>query len=207
MIIYKITNLITCKFYIGLTIQNINTRFNHHVYEAKLGSTSYLHRSILKHSKENFKIEKLDEAQTIKELQNKEVYYINTLNTTNRKIGYNIAQGGSIGLNGFKHTEESKLKMSKSSKGKIASLETKQKMSKIRKGKSLPESANIKVKLYNKKVSKIVIKTNIDGSIQEYESISETAKQNNIDPKSLSGGLNNKRGFYTDRNKCVYKIK
>ena len=61
MIIYKITNLTTGKFYIGLTIQNINTRFNHHVYEAKLGSTSYLHRSILKHGKENFKIEKLKE--------------------------------------------------------------------------------------------------------------------------------------------------
>lgn len=138
MIIYKITNLKTNKFYIGLTIQNINTRFNHHVYESKLGSTSYLHRSILKHGKENFKIEKLDKAQTIEELQNKEVFYINSLNTTNRKIGYNIAQGGSI---------------------------------------------------------------------QEYESISETARQNNINPKSLSSGLNNKRGFYTDRNKCVYKIK
>lgn len=207
MIIYKITNLKTNKFYIGLTIQNINTRFNHHVYESKLGSTSYLHRSILKHGKENFKIEKLDEAQTIEELQNKEVFYINSLNTTNRKIGYNIAQGGSIGLNGFKHTEESKRKMSESSKGIYHSNETKQKLSILRKGKPLPEIANIKAQLYNKKVSKSVIKVNIDGSIQEYESISETARQNNINPKSLSSGLNNKRGFYTDRNKCVYKIK
>ena len=207
MIIYKITNLTTGKFYIGLTIQNINTRFNHHVYEAKLGSTSYLHRSILKHGKENFKIEKLDEAQNIEELQRKEVYYINILNTTNRKIGYNIAQGGSIGLNGFKHTEESKLKMRDASLGKSHSLETRIKMSEFRKGKPLPESANIKVRLYNTKVSKIVIKINIDGSIQEYESISETARQNNIDPKVLSRGLSNKRGFYTDRNKCVYKIK
>ncbi len=207
MIIYKITNIITGKIYIGLTIQNINTRFNHHIYEAKLGSTSYLHRSILKHGKENFKIEIVDTAESTEDLQNKEVYYINHFNTTNRKVGYNIAKGGSIGLNGFKHSEESRRKMSISSTGNKHSLETKLKLSKFRKGKPLPELANIKAQEYNKRTSKVVIKINIDGSIQEYESISETARQNNIDPKSLSSGLNNKRGFYTDRNKCVYKIK
>ena len=52
--IYKITNLVNSKIYIGQTIRSLKERFRQHIY--KQGCT-YLHNAILKYGKENFKIE------------------------------------------------------------------------------------------------------------------------------------------------------
>lgn len=56
--IYKITNIITNKIYIGYTSQNINKRFYQHKYEAfntdKESNHSYLYQSMRKYGTENF---------------------------------------------------------------------------------------------------------------------------------------------------------
>jgi group I intron endonuclease len=97
-IIYLIKNKITNKVYIGKTIQDINRRFNCHINRAINDTTNnYLYSSIRKYGKENFTIEPIDEANTIIELNEKEIYWIKHYNSNNKEFGYNRTLGGEGG--------------------------------------------------------------------------------------------------------------
>jgi hypothetical protein len=65
MIIYKTTNLINGKIYIGKDSKN-NSKY--------LGSGLLLKRAILKYGKENFKKEILEECSSIEELNQREIF-------------------------------------------------------------------------------------------------------------------------------------
>lgn len=88
MVIYKTINLINNKFYIGKDSRN-NPDY--------LGSGLLLQNAINKYGKENFKKEILQCCNTLKELADAEIYWINKLNALNKNIAYNIAEGGSGG--------------------------------------------------------------------------------------------------------------
>jgi len=96
MIIYKITNLVNNKIYIGQTIRTIKKRLLAHWYAAKCGkqSKTYLHKSMLKHGRTNFKIEELCKVDTLEELNELEEFLIQEFDSTNPVIGYNIKLGG-----------------------------------------------------------------------------------------------------------------
>lgn len=126
MQIYITTNLINSKIYIG---QSIHSNKNY------LGSGVKLKKAIDKYGTENFKKEILLEVNTQEELDAAEIYFIKEYNSTDPIIGYNLNQGGqyesrtstklheetkrkiSKSLTGYKHSEKSKLKMSKRSSG------------------------------------------------------------------------------------------
>lgn len=103
--IYKITNKINGKAYVGQTICNIEKRFREHVH-ASLTKNTYLYNAMRKYGKDNFEIVEIDYAKSLDELNSKEIYWIDKLNT---KIpnGYNIADGGN-GVKGFHHSKETK---------------------------------------------------------------------------------------------------
>ena len=86
--IYKTTNLINGKIYIG---QKKSSVF---LEEKYLGSGKHLKRAVLLYGKENFKVEMLDTSETKKELDDKEIYWISYYNATDNTIGYNISNGG-----------------------------------------------------------------------------------------------------------------
>lgn len=88
--IYKTTNLINNKIYIG---QHIAPQFEPDKY---IGSGQRLKLAIKKYGIENFKNELLCECNSQEELNEKEIYYINYYNSTNRKIGYNLTIGGQL---------------------------------------------------------------------------------------------------------------
>lgn len=88
MIIYKTTNLINGKIYIGRD-KNDNDSY--------LGSGLLLSKAIKKYGKENFKKETIEKCSTIKNLNEREIFWIYKLNSRNKKIGYNIAVGGECG--------------------------------------------------------------------------------------------------------------
>jgi group I intron endonuclease len=91
--IYKITNILNGKVYIGQTIKTIEERFRQHIYKA---GCTHLHAAIKKWGKENFKIEIIEEVP--KELlDEREIYWISYYNSTDNKIGYNIIKGGKLG--------------------------------------------------------------------------------------------------------------
>jgi group I intron endonuclease len=116
MIIYKITNKINSKIYIGQTIRSLDVR----KYEYKRAKrikrkcNNYLINSFNKYGFDNFEFSIIDTATSIKELNEKEIYYINLFNSCDRNIGYNIELGGNNSL----ASEETRKKMSASRKGK-----------------------------------------------------------------------------------------
>lgn len=91
--IYKITNLINQKAYIGKTMFNIEKRWQAHKREsrAQRSQNRPLYRAINKYGIENFSIEVLEEVD-INELSIKEIYWIGYYDTYNN--GYNATLGG-----------------------------------------------------------------------------------------------------------------
>lgn len=113
--VYKITNKITGKVYIGITNQGAGARYRHHWYEARIGEPAPIHRSMAKYGEENFTLEIIDFADTYEELKEKEKYWIKQYDSVNRDKGYNLTEGGD-GTFGRMHSEETKKKMSDSQK-------------------------------------------------------------------------------------------
>lgn len=95
MIIYKISNTVTSKLYIGLTSVSLKERWTNHKSNAKNPQkyTSALYAAIRKYGIENFQIEQIDTAVTLEELNIKEQTYIKALNTL-APNGYNLDNGG-----------------------------------------------------------------------------------------------------------------
>lgn len=94
--IYKITNQINKKIYIGKTIFSITHRFNQHLWESFNSKCSgynfILHKAIQKYGKENFSF-KIIELCSQEQLNTQEIYYIEKFNTYFGD-GYNCTQGG-----------------------------------------------------------------------------------------------------------------
>jgi len=144
MVIYKATNIINNKLYIGKTIYTMDIRKKKHLssVNTKKKLNYHFYNAIRKYGKENFKWEVIDVANTEQELNEKEKYWIKELNAVSPN-GYNLTSGGD-GCSGYKHTEESKKKISLNNywlgkegvnKGKKFSDEHKKKLSDLHKGK------------------------------------------------------------------------
>ena len=92
--IYKITNLVNNKIYIGQTRQNYEQRFIQHKSRARTGSSQHkLARALRKYGDDNFIIEPLEECP-FDQLNERERYWISYYQTTNDKFGYNTLIGG-----------------------------------------------------------------------------------------------------------------
>ena len=87
-VIYKTTNLVNGKIYIGKDAKNRSTYF---------GSGTILKQAIKKYGVENFKKEILEVCENLKVLAEKEIYWIEKFDARNSSIGYNIAKGGNGG--------------------------------------------------------------------------------------------------------------
>lgn len=99
-VIYKVTNKINNKVYIGQTVQGFRRRYHrkgNNSVEKLYNSTEneHLKYSIRKYGIDNFYInECFDVAFSLKELNIKEELWIKHYNSTNRDKGYNIMNGG-----------------------------------------------------------------------------------------------------------------
>ena len=77
MYIYKITNLINNKVYIGQVYnKSVEERFKRHCTDKNALKHSYIDRAIEKYGPENFVVETIDIASDLDELNNKEKYWI-----------------------------------------------------------------------------------------------------------------------------------
>jgi group I intron endonuclease len=152
MIIYKITNKVNKKVYIGKTVRTITRRFNTHKNRCVKGDKKYLYNAMRYYGINNFIIETIDIANDIQELNTKEIFWIKKLQSNNKLYGYNQTNGGDGGdtWRGNHHKELTSKRLSNSIsnsiKHKLAcnTPEYKSKISKIRKGKKLSkEQINI----------------------------------------------------------------
>jgi len=98
MIVYKTTNLINGKIYIGQDANN-NPRY--------LGSGFVLKQAIEKYGRENFNKEILEFCNE-SNLDQREIYWIKEYNSTDKTIGYNRTDGGGGG-NTRKHMSEEEI--------------------------------------------------------------------------------------------------
>lgn len=135
--IYLTTNNINGKIYVGQTTGNSA------VY---LGSGVALNKAFVKYGKENFsRIILRDNISNGKELDFWEDFYVNLLDSQNKKFGYNCRPGGKNG--GWKHTQKALNKISKRSQkddNKIRIREI-QKISRV-KALGIPRTKEIKLR-------------------------------------------------------------
>lgn len=90
--IYKITNKINQKVYIGLTSRSIEQRWQEHLRSVEtLKEKRPLYWAIAKYGKENFTIEQIEEVEN-DFLGEREMYWINYYNSYEQ--GYNATLGG-----------------------------------------------------------------------------------------------------------------
>lgn len=147
-IIYKATLLSTEEVYIGKTYQTLHRRIICHYSNAFNSKTdefdSHFGRVIRKYGKESFKWEILYENIPINSLPQLEKDTIAKFDSFHH--GLNSTEGGE-GSFGFKHSEESKKKMSEIHKGQFVSDETREKLSKMRKGKKHSDEWNENIRL------------------------------------------------------------
>lgn len=85
--IYKITNNINGKIYIG---KRKKSKFD----ESYWGSGKHIKNSINKYGKENFTREVIEWCPTEEELNNREKFWIEYFDSLNPEIGYNLVSGG-----------------------------------------------------------------------------------------------------------------
>ena len=106
--VYKVTNIQTGAVYIGITTKSVRKRWQQHINSSR-SDNLYFHRAIRKYGVANFKIEQIDEANTIDELKQKEQFYIKQyyccVYDPQYEKGYNITFGGDgeYGLYGEAH--------------------------------------------------------------------------------------------------------
>lgn len=122
MVIYKATNVVTGKFYIGKTIQSLKKRRYVHEWSAARGEKargykSKFYNALRKYGSGSFQWKIIDTANTLEELNKKERRYIAELDSIKR--GYNISPGGAGGDNFTNHPnkEEIRLKISRATTG------------------------------------------------------------------------------------------
>ena len=94
-IIYKATNTINNKVYIGQTTSTLKNRIYYHIYRAEhsleITHTHFIN-ALRKYGQNAFTWEQIDTAETQDELNKKEQYWIQYYDSMN--TGYNIQAGG-----------------------------------------------------------------------------------------------------------------
>lgn len=102
MIIYKTVNQVNGKFYVGKDAKNDPTY---------LGSGVLINRAIRKYGRKNFVKYVIESCENTEQLDERETFWIKELNATDRRIGYNIAEGGTGGDTSFgmSHSQKSEM--------------------------------------------------------------------------------------------------
>lgn len=109
--IYKVTNIINNKIYIGQTIQDVKNRWYRHCSKSGISDNemnTHFKRAILKYGKENFRVEIIEICDS-KDLDEREKYYIRYYNSY--KSGYNSTLGGQDGAKPYKTSEDLELQI------------------------------------------------------------------------------------------------
>ena len=124
MLIYKITNKINKKVYIGQTTRKLKSRWRGHVSSSVLNKSNNLfHNAIQKYGEDAFEVEQIDFANSREELDVLEKHYIEKFDSLHPN-GYNLKTGAT----GARYSSHSKNKMREAKLGTTVSETTKQRM-------------------------------------------------------------------------------
>lgn len=96
MLIYKITNDVNSKLYIGQTTKTLEQRIQNHRNSFVSGVDNHLYRAMRKYGWDKFHFEVIAEVTDQDTLDELEAYYISKYDTI--RNGYNMAPGGKINI-------------------------------------------------------------------------------------------------------------
>ena len=183
-LIYKITNLINHKMYIGKTTKSVECRWKQHLRDASNpNKDTVLGRSINKHGKEAFTVEVIVDDLPEEFLDAAETYWIDHFNTF-KGVGYNCTHGGdgTLGITPWNagkvgvFSKETLEKMSKAKLGKIpTNLEQLRLLATTRTGGKHPNSK--KADIYDYKTNELIASSVV---------ISEWCRNNNNNQGNLA---------------------
>ena len=98
-VIYMYTNKINNKKYIGQTNRPRQRKIEHKSHALKRGTSSHFYNAVRKFGWDNFEYSILEELEFPDEkfkqkIDEREIYWINYYNSSNKNKGYNITEGG-----------------------------------------------------------------------------------------------------------------
>ena len=95
--IYKITNKVNNKIYIGQTSRSIEIRWKEHLRHAfepnSAGYNSHFYKSIRKYGVSNFTVDIVEKCDN-NLMSKREIFWIDFYNSFNPEYGYNLTRGG-----------------------------------------------------------------------------------------------------------------
>lgn len=212
--IYKITNKINNKIYIGMTTKDIETRWKQHLKVSKNKNDKnhrLIHKAINKYGVNNFIFEKLYETDIInlEHLKELEIKYIKEYNSFGS--GYNLTKGGD-GTYGYKLSQERKEYLSQLYLGTKLSDEHKHNITKGLLNRHYKTSDETKLKIKNSRYKKPIILFYLDNAeiIMELEFQSDIEKiYSNVNKKKINKVIKRHQqilGYIGDRIvSCTYK--
>lgn len=213
--VYKITNKINGKIYIGVTSKTLNDRFRQHCRTKDIKPHFTLYQAMNKYGVENFEIALITEAKTkedmwILEIEN--IFFHQSFYQTQK--GYNMTYGGGSNApiteetrkklseatkNFFRNNPEARLKL----KTKTISKETRKKLSVFNTGKLHSDESREKRRqtmlsknieyLHRRKTFDIVTP---DGQLLHRTGIHQFCKEYGLGVPSVRDLLNGKRKTY-----------
>lgn len=206
--IYKITSP-SGKIYIGQS-KHCLYRWKYHYSKLHCKRQRHLYNSLFKYGFDKHVFEILEKCN-LQELNNKEIYWIQYYNSTDKTIGLNIREGGNgkifsketrelmrqnalgnTNMLGKTHSNETKKLIRKAKLGTKDSKETKKRKSEAKKGFKHSLETKEKLSKANKFTRKIKnMKTNII-----HESITQAAIDENISQSTIYRGLKDSRYEY-----------
>lgn len=202
--IYKITNKVNGKIYIGLS-NNIDRRFQEHVTPRNVKyKTTNLAKAFRKYGIDSFVFEIIELCE-VDFLAEREMYHISIINPE-----YNMNEGG-IGNKGLSLTDAQRLHLSVKNKevwnakppeekqmiinrltrpkiGHLVSEKTRQKLSYINLGKKLPIESLIKRTRTDKVISMMILGV----SVAEFGDIKMAAEAMYVTPQAINNVLKGK---------------
>jgi len=178
MIVYRVTNTINGKVYIGKWEgPNVSRRWGNHLSRAFHGSKTYFHNSLRKYGAKAFAVEVLHHAKTREELCKMETFFIVLHQSHLKENGYNLTLGGD-GSSGFKHTADARKKMSIDRQGRFCSSETREKIRLAKMGVSHPHRGSPKSEETRRKIS-VARKGKVVISEEQKQKISQSLLRGN----------------------------
>jgi len=209
MIIYKVTNEINNKIYIGQTVNSLDKRKSQHKADSnnKKKLIRYFYLAINKYGFDCFQWEILTEAKNLEELNELEKYYIQLYDSTNPQKGYNISKGG-LGRGNYEYSNETREKISKSLKDRykngliVWNKGIKTNKSSWNKGLKFNHTQESKKKISNSQIIPIFM-IDKSGNKTKYSSLKECVEKIGINRFTIQNCIKNNQPIKKGKNKGI----
>ena len=183
--VYKITNTVNNKNYIGITSRSVEERFKDHLSRAKnQGRFSRLYSAMRKYGSDKFTVSLITTTESSEMVRSLETVYISALGSY--KNGYNCNMGGHGALD---ISEETRKKIGNANRGRVISEEGRKRMSEAKIGESccVKNFGDYIKKGSNNPLSKCYRIEFPDGGVKTIRGMRQFIKQHNLSTRIYSG--------------------